>query len=134
MAQIFDRGVDLSVAVPSGLLATIKKGDPLRLGGATGFNVVLTTDPKPATETPTDTTGPVFAGGNAPGYASATREGTHEFTVAFAISNLYDPVYIVTATAALTATDNSGANPLFGWALNTKTAASGTLRVLLKSN
>lgn len=132
MAEQFARDEDLSVLVPTALLATIKAGDPVRLGGVTGFNAVLTTDPKPATETTTDTQGPVFAGGNLPGYASATRTGVHEFQVAFAIADLYTPVYIVTATGALAATDNSGANPQFGWAMSTKSAPAGPLSVLIK--
>lgn len=133
MPEVFNDGDNLSVLVPSGLLATIKKDAPLRLGdAATGFNVVLTSDPKPTSETPTDLVGPVFAGGNAPGYASATRKGAHRFTVAFAIAALYTPVYIVIATGALTDTANAGANPQFGWALSTKSAPSGPLVVLIK--
>lgn len=127
-------GMNLSVLIPTGLLDTIKKADPVRIGGATGFNAVLTTDPKPTSETTTDTAGPVFAGGNPAGYASITREGIHPFTVDFAITDLYAPVYIVTATGVLDDTDNSGANPLFGWAMNTKAATSGELLVLIKSN
>lgn len=127
-------GINLSALVPSGLLATLKKGNPVRLGGATGFNAVLTTDPRPATDTTTDTAGPVYAGGNPRGYASITREGIHPFTVAFAVTNMYDPIYIVTATGALTDAPAAGANPQFGWAMNTKAAPSGELLVLIKSN
>lgn len=134
MTQTLDRGVDIPILVPAGLLATIKAGSPVRVGGSTGFNAVLTTDPKPATEATTDTVGPAFAGGNKPGYASATREGVHQFTVSFAVATMYAPVYIVVSTGALTSTDNSGANPQFGWAMNVKTAAEGALNVLIKSN
>ncbi len=127
-------GINLSRLMPAALLATIKKGDPVRLGGATGYNAVLTTDPRPATDTSTDTVGPVFAGGNPAGYASITREGIHPFTVDFAVTDMDAPIYIVTATGVLSDTDDTAANPLFGWAMNTKAAPSGELLVLIKSN
>ena len=123
---------NISVKIPSALLATIKKGDPVRIGGATGYNAVLTTDPKRASETITDIQGPAFAGGNPVGYASVTTEGEHEFTVAFAVANEDDPVYI-TPAGALTDTPNSGANPQFGWARNIKTATAGPLTVRIKT-
>ncbi|MCW5953666.1 MAG: DUF2190 family protein [Propionibacteriaceae bacterium] len=130
MPEIYDRGENFPVKVPNDLLATAKKGDPLWIGAAaTGYGVVLTTDPKPTSETPSDTIGPKFAGGTKSGYASATTVGIHSFTVGVAI-NEDDPVYIVIATGALTAT--AGSNPVFGWARNTKGATSGELLVRIK--
>ncbi len=129
-------GMNLSVEIPTGLLDTIKRGDPIRIGGATGYNAVLTTDPKPTSETTTDTAGPVFAGGNPPGYASITREaGPHKFTVGFSITALQmnDPIYIEIDTATLTTDDNSGANPLFGWVANRFDTTPGEFWLLMRS-
>ena len=53
-------------------------------------------------------------------------KGGHVFDVAFAITNIGDPVYI-TPAGALTATEST--NALFGHALSTKGAPAGPLTV-----
>lgn len=40
-----------------------------------------------------------------------------------------DKVFIIAATGVLTTTDNSGANPLFGWAAQAKGAAAADILV-----
>ena len=83
--EIYSDADNLSVPVPSGLV----KGDAVRVGGLNG---VLVTDRKPSSETPTDTQGPAFAGGNPPGYASVKLKGGHEFDgIAFAVLDLSGP-------------------------------------------
>lgn len=119
MSEIYDRAEVLSLPVPDGL----SKGDAVRVGGLNG---VLVSDRKPTSETTTDTTGPAYAGGNKAGNASVKLIGAHDFTVAFAISNIGDPVYI-DGDNALTATATD--NDLFGHALSTKAATSGLLIV-----
>lgn len=118
--EIYSDADNLSLPVPSGLV----KGDAVRVGGLNG---VLVTDRKPSSETPTDTQGPAFAGGNPPGYASVKLKGGHEFDgIAFAVSNIGDPIYI-TSGNALTAT--ASGNSLYGHALSTKSAPAGPLTV-----
>jgi hypothetical protein len=65
---------------------------------------------------------------NADGNATVWLKGAHEFQVSFAITNVGDPVYI-TPSNTLAATDNSGANALYGHALTTKSATAGPLTV-----
>lgn len=123
----FVPGDSLSLPVPTGT----KAGAPLRIGG---LNVVAMTDAAKVDVSPTNADGTLnaaynYGGGNPQGHASCKLDGGHEFTVAFAIGAPGTPVYIVTATNALSATDNSGANPLYGHALTTKGAPSGPLTV-----
>lgn len=120
--EIYSDADNLSLPVPSGL----KSGDPVRVGGLNG---VLVTDRTPDTQTTTDTQGPITPGGNRPGYASVKLKGAREFDgVAFAVASIGLPIYITPANA-LAATDNSGANALYGHALSTKSATAGPLTV-----
>ena len=112
------------------VLAGKKAGDPVRVGGLNGVcqtdrAVVAGVSPVNADGTPN--TSYNYGGGNPDGYASVWLEGAHEFTVAFAISNIGDPVYILADGSALTAT--ASGNNLFGHALTTKAAPSGPLTV-----
>lgn len=119
-SELYSDGNHLSLPVPDGLVS----GDPVRVGGLNG---VLVTDRTPATQTLTDTAGPVTPGGNPAGYASVKLAGIRVFdAVAFAISNVGDPVYITSANA-LTAT--ASGNSLYGHALSTKSATAGPLTV-----
>lgn len=67
-------------------------------------------------------------GGNADGYASVWREGAFDLSVTGAITAVGQPVYI-TSSNTLTAT--AGSDTLFGYALETKGAAAGVIRVAL---
>lgn len=125
MGEIYRDADYLSLPVPDGRV----KGDPVRIGGLNGVLATnRTPDAQPAF---TDTQGPNTPGGNPAGHASVWLKGGHEFTVAFAVASVGLPIYIVTATNALSATDASGANPLYGHALTTKSAPSGPLTVRL---
>jgi predicted RecA/RadA family phage recombinase len=110
----------LSLPVPSGL----KSGDPVRVGGLNG---VLETDRADSTVVD-EVRGPAV-NLNPDGNATVWLKGAHIFQVSFAVTNVGDPVYIVTSTNALAATDNEGANPLYGHALTTKSATAGPLTV-----
>jgi hypothetical protein len=126
----FRAGDKVSLPVPAGT----KAGAPLRIGGATGVNVVTATDRAVTDVAPTNADGTIntaynYGGGNPHGNASCWLDGGHEFTVAFAVAAVATPIYIVIATNALTDTANAGANPLYGHALTTKSAPSGPLTV-----
>lgn len=125
----FSPGDMISLPVPNGT----KSGASLRIGG---LNVVTQTDAAKVDVSPTDDFGATnashnYGGGNPTGYASCKLDGAHEFTVSFAVAAVGTPIYIVTATGALAATDNTGANPLYGHALTTKGGTSGPLTVRL---
>ena len=113
---IFDNADRLSLPVIAGKAS----GDPVRIGGATGLNGVCLTK-RSTTAAP--------EGDNPDGYASVALTGAYTFTVAFAITNIGDPVYILADGSALTAT--ASGNYLFGHALTTKAAPSGLLTVRL---
>lgn len=66
-------------------------------------------------------------GGNANGYATVQTEGVVEVSVTGAIASVGLPVYITAAYAVNTTNTNS----LFGYALETKGAAAGVIRVKL---
>lgn len=117
------------VSVP--VIAGKKSGDPVRVGSLNG---VCATNRAKVDVAPTNADGTVNAtydagGGNPTGYASVWLSGAHDFTVAFAISAVGDPVYILADGSALTAT--SSGNNLYGHALTTKGAPSGLLTVRL---
>lgn len=122
----FRAGNKVSLPVPAGTVA----GAPLRLSG---LNVVTATDVAKTDVSPTNADGTRntaynYGGGNPHGYASCWLDGGHEFTVAFAVAAIGDPIYI-TPGNALTAT--ASGNQLFGNALSTKGAPSGPLTVRL---
>lgn len=119
--EVFRDADHLSLPVPADTVA----GKPIRVGG---LNVVTETDRADSTATPSDVTGPKF-NTNPDGNASCFLKGAHTFPVAFAVTAVGQPIYIVIATNALTDTANSGANPLYGHALTTKTAPLGDLVV-----
>ena len=106
-----------------------KAGDPVRVGGLNGVCqtdrantgvAMLNADGSPNTAYN-------WGGGNPDGHASVWLKGAHVFTVAFAVSNVGDPIYILANGSALTGTATD--NFLFGHALTTKSAASGPLTV-----
>jgi hypothetical protein len=118
--EIYSDADNLSLPVPSGL----KSGDPVRVGELNG---VLVTDRTPDTQTISDTQGPVTPGGNPPGYASVKLKGAREFDgVAFAVSNIGDPIYITPGNAL---SGSASGNQKYGAALSTKTATAGPLTV-----
>ena len=115
----------LSLPVPAGK----KAGDPVRIGGLNG---VLQTDRAAITVPAVNADGTPnpaynYGGGNPDGYATVWLQGAHEFTVAFAVANIGDPIYILADGTALTAT--ASGNNLYGHALTTKAAPSGPLTV-----
>lgn len=123
--ELFRDADHLSLPVAAGK----KAGDPVRIGGLNGVcqtdraNIgvpVLNSDGTPNTAYN-------WAGGNPDGHASVWLKGAHVFTVAFAVTNIGDPIYILADGSGLTATATG--NNLYGHALNTKTAASGPLTV-----
>ncbi len=121
----FRPGDKVSLPVISGK----KAGDPVRVGSLNG---VCATDRAKVDVAPTNSDGTPntsynYGGGNPTGYASVWLDGAHEFTVAFAISNVGDPVYILADGSALTGT--ASGNNLYGHALTTKGAPSGPLTV-----
>lgn len=73
------------------------------------------------------------AGGNADGYASVWTAGVFDLPVGTTTAlDVGDKVYGVISTHALTTTDNSGANPHVGWALEAKgTTAGQVIRIKL---
>ncbi|VXC44390.1 hypothetical protein [Nocardioides sp. AX2bis] len=117
----------LALPVPAGT----KSGAPLRIGGATGLNVVATTDRANTSVAPRNADGSVngtynYGGGNVDGQASCVLVGAHPFVVDFAVANVLDPIYITGANAL--SADATG-NTLYGHALTTKAAPSGPLTV-----
>lgn len=71
-------------------------------------------------------------GGNVDGNASVWTEGVYDLPVTTNTARaIGEPIYIITATNVLTTTDNSAANPLFGYALEAKGTAPATIRVKL---
>lgn len=127
--EIFRDGDMLSLPVPSGT----KAGDPVRIGGLNG---VCATDRAKTDVDPFNTDGTVntsynAGGGNPTGNASVWLKGVHDVPVGTTTARaIGDPIYIVTSTNALTTTDNSGANPVFGHAVEAKgTTAGEVIRV-----
>lgn len=107
----------LSLPVPTGLLS----GAPVRVGG---LNAVLQTN-----EGSVDIGDNAYdkaASSNEAGFASVALKGAFRIPVATTTTlAVGDPVYIITATNALTTTSNSSANPVFGYALSAKGATAG---------
>lgn len=122
----FRPGDKVSLPVPNGTLA----GAPLRIGG---LNVVTQTDAAKTDVAPTNADGTRNAaynwgGGNPHGNASCWLDGAHEFTVAFAVAAIGDPIYITSGNAL---SGTASGNSLYGHALTTKGAPSGPLTVRL---
>ena len=76
-------------------------------------------------------------GGNVDGNASVWTEGVYDlFVVTNTARTIGQEIFIISANSgnpatALTTTSNSGANPLFGYALEAKGTAPATIRVKL---
>ena len=65
-------------------------------------------------------------GGNDEGFATVWRKGAHDLSVTGAIASVGLPVYI---TAAYALNTTASGNTLFGYALETKGAAAGVIKV-----
>lgn len=116
--EIYKEANNLSLPVPVGT----KSGDPVRIGGLNGVAQVDEPTAYLATLTGGYNESP---SSNKPGYASIKLNGAHRFPVATATALAVGaPVYITPANA-LTTTDNSGANALFGYALSVKGTTAG---------
>ena len=116
----------MSMPVPAGK----KAGDPVRIGGLNGVcqtDRAATSGISPVNADGTPNTAFNYGGGNPDGYATVWFEGAAEFTVAFAVAAIGDPVYILADGSALTGT--ASGNNLYGHALSTKAATSGPLTV-----
>lgn len=119
----FRRGDALSLPVPSGRTS----GSAVRVGGLNG---VLQTNRAKVDVAKYAADGSVntsyeFGGGNPTGYASVWLEGVHDLPVSTTTTRAVgDPIYIITATHVLTTTDNSGANPLYGHAVEAKSSTA----------
>lgn len=107
----FRDGDHLSLPVP----ANTTSGSPVKVGSLVG---VTQTDRATASN---------FGGGNPVGNATVWTKGVFDVTVTGAITNVGDPVYIVTADNTLTAT--ASGNTLFGYALASKGAPAGVIPV-----
>jgi len=105
--DVFNEGNNLSLPVPT----NTKSGSPVRVGG---LNAIAQTDEG--------------AGGNPAGSASCQLKGVHLVSVTGAVANVGDPVYIDPANNGVNVTNT---NPVFGHALETKTAAAAEIRVRL---
>lgn len=70
------------------------------------------------------------ADGNADGNATVALDGAFTVNVTTTTTrSVGQPVYIITATGVITTTDNSGANPLFGYCLEAKGSAAADVLV-----
>lgn len=123
--EVFRDADHLSLPVPAGK----KAGDPVRIGGLNGVCETDRANLGVATLNADGTLNPAYnyGGGNPDGQASVWLKGAHVFTVAFAVANVGDPVYILADGSALTGT--ASGNNLYGYALTTKSAPSGPLTV-----
>lgn len=101
---VFQDGDNLSLPVP----ANTKSGAPVRVGGLNG--VCLTA---------------VGEGGNASDRASVQLKGVAAISVTGAVANVGDPVYIDGSNGV----NVTNTNPLFGHALETKSASAAVIRV-----
>lgn len=103
---IFEDGDYLSLPVP----ADTGSGAPVKVGSLVG--VTQTAEGE---------------GGNPDGFASVMLKGVHDITVTGAITNVGDPVFIGSGNAV----NVTNTNTLFGYALETKGATAGVIRVKL---
>ena len=114
--QVYKEADFLSLPVTTGKLS----GDPVRVGRLNG---VLLTNEASVDKGSNDYDQPASSNGD--GYASVALKGAFRIPVATTTAlNIGDPVYI-TPAGALTTTDNSGANALFGHALSAKGTTAG---------
>lgn len=123
--EVFKVGNYVSLPVPVGTLS----GAPVRIGGLNG---VAQTDEPTAELTGK---GPYVKSksGNIKGYASIALEGAFYLQVPGNTAlTVGAPVYITPANA-LSTTDNSGANPVFGHALTAKAGAPGKVVVRISN-
>lgn len=99
--EVYREADELSLPVGAG----VKSGDPVMVGALPG---VAATD------------------ADADGNATVWMHGAYRIpvttTTALAVG---DPVYFVTSSGALSTTDNTGANALFGYALTEKGTTAG---------
>jgi len=118
----------LSLPVPVGTLS----GAPVRVGGLNG--VAQVDEPTAYINAQTTPDYNEAMSSNKPGFASVALKGAWRLpvgtTTALAIG---DPVYITPANA-LTTTDNSGANALFGHALSAKGTVAGASVIVRIAN
>lgn len=104
---VFNEGDKLSLPVPTDTAS----GAPVKVGSLVGVTATKEGE-----------------GGNPDGRASVWRRGAYDLEVTGAVANVGDPVYITSANALnVTASGNT----LFGYALETKGAAAGVIRVVL---
>jgi predicted RecA/RadA family phage recombinase len=116
----------LSLPVPTGALS----GSPVRVGGLNG--VLQTNEGSVDTGSNTYDTA---ASSNKDGYASVALKGAWRIPVATTTAlAIGAPVYIVTASNTLTTTDNTGANPVFGYALSAKGTTAGQTVIVRIAN
>lgn len=121
--ETFRSGTKLSLPVPAGR----KSGDPVRIGGLNGVCQTnrAKVDVAKYNDDGTVSTTYDFGGGNPTGNASVWLEGVHDLPVSTTTTRaIGDPIFIITATNVLTTTDNSAANPLFGHAVEAKSATA----------
>jgi predicted RecA/RadA family phage recombinase len=119
----------LSLPVPVGTLS----GAPVRVGGLNG--VAQVDEPTAninAQLTPAYGEAP---SSNRPGYTSVALVGAFRIPVATTTAlAVGDPVYIVTSGNTLTTTSNTGANPVFGYALSAKGTTAGQTVIVRIAN
>jgi len=119
--EVYKVGSFVSLPVPTGK----KSGDPIRVGSLNG---VLQTN-EASLDIPSTPASPYVQApsSNRPGFASVALEGAFKLPVSTTTTRAVgDPVYI-TSGGTLTTTDNSGANALFGHALEPKGATANQL-------
>lgn len=124
--EVYKNADYLSLPVATGALS----GSPVRVGGLNG--VLQTNEASVDTGSNTYDTA---ASANKAGYASVALKGAFRFPVATTTAlAIGDPVYIVTASNTLTTTDNTGANPVFGYALSAKGTQAGASVIVRIAN
>ncbi len=127
--EVFKDADYLSLPVATGALS----GSPVRVGGLNG---VLQTNEGSVDDGDISTYPYLTApSSNKPGYASVALKGAWRIAVATTTTlAIGDPVYIITASNALTTTSNSGANPVFGYALSAKGSTAGQTVIVRITN
>lgn len=105
MNKKFGHGDKISLPVP----ADTPSGAPVIVGSIVGVTATAEGE-----------------GGNDDGYATVWCVGTFDVPIATSTTrSVGQPVYIITATNSVTTTDNSAANPLFGYVLEAKGSTAG---------